>query len=145
MSTWTASDHPRGDGGRFKAKTHTEPEAELEPEIKSTPTRRRDGVVEWRTARRVLHRVGGPAVIRPGPKFEEWYQHGKLHREDGPAIIDYYGSQYWFLNGKRHRTDGPAVVHHDGTLQWYEHGVRKPPEVEAMLTMMWRARTPEGA
>lgn len=35
--------------------------------------------------RRILHRVDGPAVVRPdGSNF--WFIHGILHRENGPAI-----------------------------------------------------------
>ena len=29
-----------------------------------------------------------------------WYQNGKYHREDGPAIEYANGSKEWFLNGK---------------------------------------------
>jgi (2Fe-2S) ferredoxin len=48
-----------------------------------------------------------------------WYMNGKLHREDGPAVIDPYGTQVWLLNGKRHREDGPAVIYTDGSQYWY--------------------------
>jgi len=48
-----------------------------------------------------------------------------LHREDGPASIDYNedGSiQYegWYINGVKHREDGPAVIHYndDGSIQY---------------------------
>ena len=30
---------------------------------------------------------------------------GKLHREDGPAVIRADGRQYWWLNGKRYDFD----------------------------------------
>jgi hypothetical protein len=38
------------------------------------------------------HRIGAPASIARDPTTgvvleEEWYRYGKLHREDGPAII----------------------------------------------------------
>jgi hypothetical protein len=29
------------------------------------------------------------------------------------------GSQMWFLNGKIHREDGPAVIYPDGTQMWF--------------------------
>ena len=52
------------------------------------------------------------------------FQNGKLHREDGPAIIrpDHRPSntmslsrgataiEEWYKNGKRHREDGPALT-----------------------------------
>ena len=31
---------------------------------------------------------------------QEWFLNGKLHREDGPAIIA-GGYQVWFLDGKK--------------------------------------------
>lgn len=41
--------------------------------------------------------------------FMEWYQHGKLHREnDKPALIWDYGCEWW-INGVRHRENGPAI------------------------------------
>lgn len=48
-----------------------------------------------------LHREGGPAVC--GSSYEEWYKNGKLHKEDGPAVIYYtnlYNEEY-YLNDKR--------------------------------------------
>ena len=41
---------------------------------------------------------------------EFWYLNGKLHREDGPAIVCRDGYKEWCLNGKPHREDGPAVI-----------------------------------
>jgi hypothetical protein len=29
------------------------------------------------------------------------------------------GSQMWFLNGKIHREDGPAVIYPDGSQMWF--------------------------
>ena len=50
---------------------------------------------------------------------KEWYLHGKLHREDGPAIEYANGSKWRYLHGKSHREDGPAVEYVDGTKWWY--------------------------
>jgi hypothetical protein len=41
-----------------------------------------------------------------------------LHREDGPAVTEYYctGQVYkemYYLNDIQHRLDGPAVIFHD--------------------------------
>ena len=46
---------------------------------------------------------------------KEWFLNGKLHKEDGPAVIGYYLSgdieyEVWYLNGNEHRTDGPSYV-----------------------------------
>ena len=64
---------------------------------------------------------------------EIWYQNRKKHREDGPAVIEYYTcgkkiqSEYWYLKGKRHRTDGPARLTYNlsGDIEfkeWYLNG-----------------------
>ena len=50
--------------------------------------------------------------------YEEWYnQNGKLHRIDGPAILDYFEfedvkieREQWYLNGKLHREKDPAYI-----------------------------------
>ena len=31
-----------------------------------------------------------------------WYLNGRLHREDGPALISSSGKKYWYLHGKRY-------------------------------------------
>jgi hypothetical protein len=48
-----------------------------------------------------FHREGGPAVIYPDG-IKRWYQHGELHRLDGPAI-EHEGREYrtaYYLNGQ---------------------------------------------
>lgn len=51
-----------------------------------------------------LHREDGPAVIAPidiGSYKHEWYKHGQLHRVDGSAVIYPDGrEEYWFDNKK---------------------------------------------
>ena len=168
MGTWTASDHPRGEDGRFKAQARTEPTSGIsgrrgEPALKVF--RSEDGQRSYRYGR--LHRVDGPAIIRPdgheawhldgdlhrvdGPAIvradggQEWWLFGKQRREDGPAVIYPTGFEAWLLHGQNHRTNGPAITWPDGRLEWWENDVRKPPEVEAALSMVWLARTPPGA
>ena len=51
---------------------------------------------------------------------QEWFLNGKLHREDGPAIIE-GNRQAWYLNGKLHREDGPAYIN-DEYQSWHLHG-----------------------
>jgi hypothetical protein len=72
-----------------------------------------------------LHREDGPAII--GSNYNEWYMNGLLHRVNGPAImiVDVRTREYiersWYQNGKLHRLDGPAIV----TLtkqEWYQNG-----------------------
>ena len=62
-----------------------------------------------------------------------WLHNGKLHREDGPAIIRpssrcgagemhrLKDTTEWYYNGQLHRVDGPAVESDNGT-SWYLHG-----------------------
>jgi hypothetical protein len=73
-----------------------------------------------------LHRDNGPAVINSGG-FKEWYIHGKRHRLDGPAISSIYGDEKygsWYVNDKLHRLDGPAQISDCGTRKsWYLNGV----------------------
>jgi len=52
----------------------------------------------------------------------EWYQDGKLHRIDGPAVECNTGYTAWYQNGKRHREDGPAIEYADGYKVWYQDG-----------------------
>jgi hypothetical protein len=48
-----------------------------------------------------------------------WYQHGILHREDGPAMLYNDGTKLWYRHGRLHREDGPAVEWSDGKKEWY--------------------------
>jgi hypothetical protein len=52
---------------------------------------------------------------------EKWYFNGQLHREDGPAITDFFVSE-WYLKGKKHRVGGPAVEHYSGNKEWWLNG-----------------------
>lgn len=47
--------------------------------------------------------------VKKTKNTERHYLNGKLHREDGPAVINSNGTKEWFVHGVRHRTDGPAV------------------------------------
>ena len=63
-------------------------------------------------------------------KHIRWYVNGKIHREDGPAIIYDDGSWSWFYNGFCHRLDGPAVF--------------RKVEKSYTLTNLLTVATPEG-
>ncbi len=58
-----------------------------------------------------------------------WYQKGRLHRDNGPAIVEADGSRHWFINGKRHREDGPAIEWADGSKAWFLNGVEYTEEL----------------
>lgn len=104
----------------------------------------------------VLHRDGAPAMERWGRachlyfdsdsdshehayKRFEYYQNGRRHRLDGPAVTKMHWcfdekhaaharykegvvvKEEWYLHGERHRDGAPAVQ--DGeTRMWYQHG-----------------------
>ena len=70
---------------------------------------------------------------------------GNLHREDGPAVIEFYTNdqrlhrETWYKHGRKHRLDGPANIqyYHNNVISskaWYVGGVntRKdgPAEIE---------------
>jgi hypothetical protein len=64
--------------------------------------------------------MDNPVIDKYGDKY--WYQHGKRHRDDGPAIEHADGNKYWYQHGKRHRDDGPAVIWAHGDKEWFQHG-----------------------
>ena len=80
------------------------------------------------------NRDDGPAYIEwfPGERLEQWRWHGRLHRDDGPAVSasrdDGYTLEKYYRDGRLHRTDGPAIieVRADGTRdeQHYRWGKR---------------------
>ena len=70
-----------------------------------------------------LHRLDGPAVERTdGNKL--WFQNGQLHRLGGPAVEYTSGNKCWYQKGKRHRIDGPAVEQANGNKVWYQEDKR---------------------
>lgn len=49
----------------------------------------------------VLHRVDGPAIIKPNGRGE-WYYDGKLHRIGGPARVTSYGDEDFYVAGNNY-------------------------------------------
>ena len=56
--------------------------------------------------------------------YDEWYDEAGLrHRDDGPAVVGEDGTEAWWQHGKLHRLDGPAVT--AGKYQaWWENGIQ---------------------
>jgi len=79
-----------------------------------------NGTKQW-SINGKLHREDGPAIIRDNGT-KKWYINDKLHREDGPALIWANGTQEWWINDKLHREDGPALIRADGTQEWWING-----------------------
>ena len=98
----------------------------------------------------VKHREDGPAHIRKrmGGKWRRivveektWYYLGRIHRTDGPALLNADGDKIWYKWGGIHRVGGPAVTRGTGKKVWWEndkvyrrHG---PNIIEANGTMRW--------
>ena len=51
-----------------------------------------------------------------------YYKNGKLHREDGAAIIYDDGTKYWMLNGLQHRESGSAYEDFKYHKKWWYKG-----------------------
>jgi len=76
-----------------------------------------DGARRWYQNGR-LHRTDGPA-IEWANGHRSWHQNGELHREDAPAVEWANGDRYWYQNNQHHRTDGPAIEWANGTRRWF--------------------------
>lgn len=104
---------------------------------KCTKTRWR----EWWYKNGKLHRDNGPAIIEC--YHDMWYQGGKLHRDnDLPAFIARTGIQKWYQNGELHRdNDLPAVIS-PFYKEWYQYGMRhrendQPAYINLLIT--WKS------
>jgi hypothetical protein len=69
-----------------------------------------------------LHREDGPAIIWTDG-YKSWYKEGKYHRENGPAIERLNGQKEWFKEGNHHRINGPAIEYSDGSKSWWVDSV----------------------
>lgn len=52
----------------------------------------------------------------------KYYVDGKLHRLDGPAVIRPNGNNSWWHEGKLHRLDGPALDWGRDGIGFFIHG-----------------------
>lgn len=64
---------------------------------------------------------------------EAWFDEDeRYHRKDGPAVIGPESSealcQQWFYHGKRHREDGPQLILSDGREEYWIDDERIEPE-----------------
>ena len=69
-----------------------------------------------------LYNLTNGKIVRNNGDIE-YYQNGRLHREDSPAIERANGDKDWYKNGERHRENGPAFEQGDGTKEWYINGI----------------------
>jgi hypothetical protein len=70
-----------------------------------------------------------------------YYQHGYIHREEGPAIIHPDGTEEWYLYDRRHSNLGPAIKYPNGNVEYYVYGERVTnPEdyyYESKIVIQW--------
>lgn len=57
--------------------------------------------------------------IKTKDKTRYYNSDGKLHRVNGPALINADGSQFWYRDGNIHRDNGPAIIWPDGYQAWW--------------------------
>ena len=61
--------------------------------------------------------------VNPHGIVEYVLEDGTLHRDgDLPAKIDPIGVFSYWKNGRLHRKNGPAVINHDGSKSFYHNG-----------------------
>ena len=53
---------------------------------------------------------------------KRWYLNGKLHNDQGPAVVYPNGEKRWFLNGELHNDHGPGVIYPNGEKRWFLNG-----------------------
>jgi hypothetical protein len=76
----------------------------------------------------LVHRENDmPAIVDDAGNY--WYQYGKLHRDNDQPAIEMVSHEAWYQHGLLHReNDDPAVVvnidHHKFELMWYKDGVK---------------------
>ena len=71
--------------------------------------------------------------------IEQWELNGKIHRDDGPAIIFNSSERRWYQNGQLHREDGPAIEDNGIKSWWFRDRwskVRSQEEFEALLPIL---------
>jgi hypothetical protein len=82
------------------------------------PTVDQHGTKRWLNEKGELHRLDGPAFIRPSG-YVEWRVNDKPHRLDGPAVEWSNGDREWWVDGHFHRLDGPAYEGVNGFKGWW--------------------------
>lgn len=81
-----------------------------------------------------IHREDGPAIIAPENEQLSWYLDGELHREDGPAVVRPGIMEEWYIKGERHREDGPAIIATNGREEWHRDGELHREDGPAIIT-----------
>lgn len=138
MSASTPNRHPRGipAGGQFAAGRKGEgvglPADASEWGDDASPAShayhrrycRDDGTVEFRDRLGFFHNPSGPAVVYPDGG-EEFFQHGKRSRLEGPAVHGPGVADRFFVGGvevPRHKLEAAALEHWETSCQTRDNG-----------------------
>lgn len=100
--------------------------------MESEPYTNELGTTTWTNRAGERHREDGPAVEHYDGS-EEWYQRGVLHRVGGPAVYAAEGLTAWYQNGQLHRENGPA-------RQWAFEGDEYWVRGQQLTADQWRAQ-----
>lgn len=69
---------------------------------------------------------------------------GFLHNEDGPSIEYANGTKWWMLNGKLHRDNGPAIIDKKEIVGYWINGEpATEEEIKNIKRNKWIDRTYE--
>lgn len=78
-----------------------------------------------------------PAVISRDKATMCWFQNDVIHRDnDLPAMVESNGYKEWYQKGKLHRDQGPAIVSPDGYKEYYYNGIKCSKETNQWLTIL---------
>lgn len=71
---------------------------------------------------KVYHREWDKPAIESYTGLKQYFQHGILDRENGPAIVYPDGTSIYYKNGKKHRIGKPAVEKPNGYMEFWQDG-----------------------
>lgn len=84
----------------------------------------------WATHGKIHRDNDQPARIDTNDTYREYFfQRGKLHRDNGPAVyissLGGYYTEVFYKNNKRHRENGPAEIHYNDLVEHSEETKHK--------------------
>jgi hypothetical protein len=120
--TFEPKRQPKGTnaGGQFTASAN--PESTLVLDDVAADGGILNGEVGHATTQTLVFGDDVPTVVTDQKGTRSWYNHGRRHRDDGPAVINSKGDREWWFDNQRHRVDGPAVERANGDREWWVNG-----------------------
>jgi len=72
---------------------------------------------------------------------KEWYKFLDEKRRELVGIVKWNdGSQIYYQNGKWHRTDGPAIIRFDNSVEYWIHGTKTTKEGQELYYSMMKLK-----